>query len=190
MSSISLDVLIWYIAVPSTNSPVLSFRSCWIGFEKNKCVKLEVLTTIFILGHQVVPLALPYCLVLRYWYHQLVIMKMVSSSARVILVKSQKGLRRTSEPIQSALSSRIKFGQMFVWPEIAWCKVGRKTVLPKQNGLLTNHHQWYCWPDDCWSEDGLLTNSHLTNPGVCWLKTVLFRQNGLPTNEHRRLWVE
>ena len=24
-----------------TNCPVLSFHSCWIGFEKNKCVKLE-----------------------------------------------------------------------------------------------------------------------------------------------------
>ena len=39
--------------------------------------------------------------------------------------------------------------------------VGRKTVLPKQNRLLTNKHRG--WSDDCWSEDRLLTNSHLAN---------------------------
>ena len=45
-------------------------------------------------------------------------------------------------------------GQMSVWSVFARCSVGQKTVLPKQNCLLTNKHRWNCWSDDCWSRDG------------------------------------
>ena len=45
-------------------------------------------------------------------------------------------------------------GQMTAWPVFAWCNGGQKTVLPKQNGLLTTDHRSNRWSRGRWSEGG------------------------------------